>query len=95
MAAYYQKNPKQAATIFNGMVNPVIPYAIRGTIWYQGESNRDYNTLKYEQHFSAMIGTWRKLWAQGEFPLLLRPADQLPGTLARQLRPTRDEARGV
>ena len=68
MAAYYQKNPKQAATIFNGMVNPVIPYAIRGTIWYQGESNRDYNTLKYEQHFSAMIGTWRKLWAQGDFP---------------------------
>ncbi|MDG1357462.1 MAG: sialate O-acetylesterase [Akkermansiaceae bacterium] len=68
MAAYYQTNQKQVATIFNGMVNPVIPYAIRGTIWYQGESNRDYNTLKYERHFSAMINAWRKLWAQGEFP---------------------------
>ncbi|MGB2403422.1 MAG: sialate O-acetylesterase, partial [Akkermansiaceae bacterium] len=68
MAAYYQKNSKQLSAIFNGMVNPVIPYAIRGTIWYQGESNRDHNTLKYERHFSAMIGAWRKLWAQGDFP---------------------------
>lgn len=68
MAAYYQKNQKQASAIFNGMVNPAIPYALRGTIWYQGESNRDHNTLQYERHFSAMISTWRKLWGQGEFP---------------------------
>ena len=68
MAAYHQRNQKQLSAIFNGMVNPVIPYAIRGTIWYQGESNRDHNTLKYERHFSAMITAWRKLWGQGEFP---------------------------
>jgi len=68
MAAYYQTNQKQASAIFNGMVNPAIPYAIRGTIWYQGESNRDHNTLQYERHFSAMISTWRKLWGQGDFP---------------------------
>jgi sialate O-acetylesterase len=78
MTAYYQKNQNQVSTIFNGMVNPVIPYAIRGTIWYQGESNRDHNTLKYERHFSALITAWRKLWGQppspgsgvswGEFP---------------------------
>lgn len=68
MAVYYQSKEKQLSTIFNGMVNPVIPYAIRGTIWYQGESNRDHNTLKYERHFSAMISSWRKLWGQGDFP---------------------------
>ena len=68
MAAYYNANPKQVSIIFNGMVNPVIPYAIRGTIWYQGESNRKYNTLRYERHFSAMISAWRKQWGQGDFP---------------------------
>jgi sialate O-acetylesterase len=68
MAAYYNANPKQVSIIFNGMVNPVIPYAIRGTIWYQGESNRDYNTLQYERHFSAMITAWREQWGQGDFP---------------------------
>ena len=68
MAAYYKKNQQQASTLFNAMVNPVIPYAIRGTIWYQGESNRDYNTLQYERHFSAMINSWRKQWGQGDFP---------------------------
>jgi sialate O-acetylesterase len=68
MASYFKTNSNQAASIFNGMVNPVIPYTIRGVIWYQGEANRDYNNLRYETHFSAMIGAWRKLWGQGDFP---------------------------
>ena len=89
MAAYYQKNQKQASTIFNGMVNPVIPYAIRGTIWYQGESNRDHNTLKYERHFSAMISAWRKLWGQGDFPFYFVQLTNYQGRYARQLRPAR------
>ena len=51
------------------MVNPIIPYAIKGAIWYQGESNagqsRHYRTL-----FPAMIADWRTRWKQGDFPFL-------------------------
>jgi sialate O-acetylesterase len=68
MRAYYKTNKRQISSIFNAMVNPVIPYAIRGVIWYQGESNRDFNTLRYERHFSAMITAWRTQWQQGDFP---------------------------
>jgi sialate O-acetylesterase len=56
------------STLFNAMVNPVIPYAIRGTIWYQGESNAGHNTLQYETNFRTMISSWREQWGQGDFP---------------------------
>ncbi len=56
-------------TLYNGMLAPVIPYAIKGVIWYQGESNasqsRQYRTL-----FPAMIADWRTKWNQGEFPFI-------------------------
>ena len=68
MTAYFQKNSKLVSALFNGMVHPVMPYAIRGTIWYQGEANTKYNTLHYGRHFSALISAWRNLWGQGEFP---------------------------
>lgn len=55
--------------LFNGMIAPIQPYAIRGVLWYQGESNvaraRQYRSL-----FPAMIAEWRRTWAQGEFPFL-------------------------
>lgn len=64
-----QQNPNQRSVLFNGMVHPLVPYAIRGAIWYQGESNvraaAQYRTL-----FATMIGDWRKRWGQGEFPFL-------------------------
>jgi sialate O-acetylesterase len=54
---------------FNGMIAPLVPYAIRGVIWYQGESNvgraEQYRTL-----FPAMIKDWRDHWKQGDFPFL-------------------------
>lgn len=60
---------KQSSTLlYNGMVNPVIPYAIRGTIWYQGEGNTNNNTEQYQRNFSALINTWRERWGQGDFP---------------------------
>ena len=65
-------NPKEAkqlpATLFNAMVNPVVPYAMKGVIWYQGENNASYNTLKYEDNFRMMISSWREHWGQGDFP---------------------------
>jgi len=61
-------NHKNLTTLFNGMVNPVVPYAIRGAIWYQGESHGASIAHRYGAHFSAMISAWRKQWDQGDFP---------------------------
>ena len=61
--------PNQPTTLYNGMIAPIVPYAIKGAIWYQGESNaskaRQYRTL-----FPAMIADWRAQWKQGDFPFL-------------------------
>lgn len=62
----YQNNP---AFLFNGMVAPVIPYRIKGFIWYQGESDAGRPQL-YEQMFRQLIVDWRKLWSQGDLPFL-------------------------
>ena len=60
------------ANLFNGMVAPLIPYAIKGTLWYQGESNG--NNLKeaaeYPFLFPRLIRDWREHWGQGDFPFL-------------------------
>jgi len=55
-------------TLFNAMINPLIPYAIKGIIWYQGESNVFYNLDLYDRIFSAMIEDWRAHWGIGNFP---------------------------
>ena len=53
--------------LFNGMINPVIPYAIKGAIWYQGESNAG-RAFQYRTAFPLMITDWRTRWQQGDFP---------------------------
>ena len=55
--------------LFNGMLNPVIPYGIKGAIWYQGESNAD-RALQYQRIFPNMIKDWRTHWNQGDFSFL-------------------------
>lgn len=61
--------PNQIPTaLFNSMINPLIPYTIKGLIWYQGESNRE-NPEMYKKLFPAMVEDWRKRWAIGEFPI--------------------------
>jgi len=62
-------NPNQASVLFNGMINPIVPYGIRGAIWYQGESNRD-RAAQYGKLFPAMITDWRERFGQGDFPFL-------------------------
>jgi sialate O-acetylesterase len=52
---------------YNGMVHPLIPYAIRGTLWYQGESNTG-RVDEYRDVFPIMITQWREEWGQGDFP---------------------------
>ncbi|MBM3498690.1 MAG: sialate O-acetylesterase [Armatimonadetes bacterium] len=53
--------------LYNGMIAPLVPFAIRGAIWYQGESNHGEGML-YTEKMKALIGGWRGLWKQGDFP---------------------------
>ena len=54
---------------FNGMIAPLIPFAIKGVIWYQGEANNT-NPKLYQTLLPALIADWRKAWNQGDFPFL-------------------------
>lgn len=54
-------------TLFNGMLSPVIGYGIKGCIWYQGESNYE-RASEYTALMKKMVGSWRSLWKQGDFP---------------------------
>ena len=62
-------NANSPFILFDNMIRPLVPFAIRGAIWYQGESNagqaRQYRTL-----FPLMIQSWRDAWSQGDFPFL-------------------------
>ncbi|HHM13062.1 MAG TPA: sialate O-acetylesterase, partial [Planctomycetaceae bacterium] len=53
--------------LYNGMIHPLIPYAVRGAIWYQGESNNGEGMLYYEK-MKALISGWRKVWNEPELP---------------------------
>jgi sialate O-acetylesterase len=55
--------------LFNGMIAPLMPYAIRGTIWYQGESDAKWHAA-YDPAFRTMVDDWRARWGQGDFPFL-------------------------
>jgi len=71
----YKKNPDPNAKInnndpsvlFNAMIHPLIPFTIKGVIWYQGETNRS-NAHQYKERFSAMINSWRTDWSIGDLP---------------------------
>jgi sialate O-acetylesterase len=54
---------------YNGMLSPIIPYAIRGVIWYQGETNAE-RAYQYRKLFPLMIHNWREDWGQGDFPFI-------------------------
>ncbi|CAN5794847.1 sialate O-acetylesterase [soil metagenome] len=56
-----------ASYLFNGMINPIIPYAIKGWIWYQGEGNWTRGA-QYRTAFPLMIADWRAKWGQGDLP---------------------------
>jgi len=76
----YQKNLEPAlpkihnyqnyhALLYNAMINPVIPYGIKGFLWYQGEAN-DSVAYNYRKLFPMLITDWRQRWGQGDLPFL-------------------------
>src|SRR5262249_39508663 len=76
-----QKNPKDAndvktvvnhqspLALYNGMIHPLLPFAIKGAIWYQGESNNGEGMLYYEK-MKALIAGWRTVWNNPDMPFL-------------------------
>ncbi len=60
-------SPYTPSVLFNAMINPLIPFTVKGVIWYQGESNVG-KAFEYRTLFPDMIKSWRALWDEGNFP---------------------------
>ena len=58
---------KVPATLWNGMIAPIVGYTVKGNIWYQGESN-SVRYEKYQEVFTNLINSWRKEWNQPDMP---------------------------
>src|SRR5262249_41282178 len=61
--------PWMPSGLYNGMLAPLAPYAIKGVIWYQGEANAG-RAYQYRRLLPTMTRDWRSLWGQGDFPFL-------------------------
>lgn len=73
-------SPGTPTVLYNGMIAPLLPYAIRGVIWYQGEANSGQAQL-YRRIFPNLVADWRRAWGEGEFPFLyvqIAPFIQMP-----------------
>ncbi len=77
----------QPASLFNAMVSPLVNLAIRGMIWYQGESSTG-NAVMYNKLLPALIKDWRNQWQKGNVPFLFV---QLPNFQDRQYLPSESE----
>jgi len=58
---------QQATALYNGMIHPLAPFALRGAIWYQGESNMGEG-MRYAERMKALVAGWRQIWDEGDFP---------------------------
>lgn len=66
----FENYPTMPAVLYLGMIRPVAPLAIKGAIWYQGEANFT-QADRYQKLLTAMIGGWRNLFGQGDFPFYI------------------------
>lgn len=63
------EDPHRPASLWNAMIAPLTPFAIRGVIWYQGETNA-LRAWDYQRLMTAMIQDWRRAWNRGDLPFL-------------------------
>lgn len=75
--------PNVAGFLFNGMIHPIVPYALRGVLWYQGENNWNKG-FQYRSGFPLLINDWRARWARPDLPFYFC---QLPNHQAREKAP--------
>ena len=82
----FENYPTMPGVLFNGMIQPLAPLALRGAIWYQGEAHftraHQYRTL-----LPALIGDWRRAFGQGDFPFYIV---SLPAFMHRHDQPVAD-----
>jgi sialate O-acetylesterase len=68
-----------SSVLYNGMIAPLVPFAMKGVVWYQGEGN-NHKPAEYQTLFPRLIQDWRQKWGQNNFPFLfvqLAPFKQL------------------
>ncbi|HEY3265735.1 MAG TPA: sialate O-acetylesterase [Armatimonadota bacterium] len=82
-----QTSPYILSSLYNGMIAPVIPFGIKGAIWYQGEANANH-AFRYRDLLPAMITDWRSRWGQKDFPFLIV---QLANYMNTQSQPAESE----
>lgn len=80
-------NQGYPTVLFNSMINPLVPYGIKGFLWYQGESNAE-EAYNYRKLFPMLITDWRKQWQQGNLPFLYV---QLANFMQRKPLPSESE----
>jgi|GEM_PF-3374470 len=80
----------RSACLYTLAIRPILPFGIRGVIWYQGETNERDN--QYARKQQALVETWRKLWGEGDFPFYIvqvapyKGYDSLPGFWIEQYK---------
>ena len=80
--------------LWNGMIAPIAPYAIRGVIWYQGESNSALQRAPLYNHiFRTLIEDWRRQWSIGDFPFLYVQISNFKSTPAEDWAVLREQQR--
>ena len=80
--------PTKSGGLYRSMIAPLVPYAIRGAIWYQGERNAKSNAAAYAVSLPGLIRGWRTVWGQGEFPFYYV---QLPNFKTPQTQPVEED----
>lgn len=76
-----EKTANEPTILYNAMIHPLIPYTIKGALWYQGEANRR-DPAGYKKYLSAMVSDWRARWGIGDFPFYfvqIAPYSYIPG----------------
>lgn len=73
-------NRNQPAGLYNGLIRPLVPMALAGFLWYQGEGNSE-RAGEYEKLFATLVRQWRRDFGQGDLPFIFA---QLPGWVPRE-----------